>query len=143
MKQIKNMKKSKLIALVLIFISAYCISLPINAKEVELNCKTQKGKNVTYLINKNSQSVKNGEDGSNYEVLLFSPTKLVFKKEIKIDLGENYFHSTFTYSINRNNLSYQVNQSNYTNIKDLPKEEKEDAVYNGKCSIVPRKPVAF
>ncbi len=143
MRLIRTMKISNFVALVLIALSSNLIALPINAIEVELTCKTQKGKNVTYLINKNPQSVKDGEDGSLYEVLLFSPTKLVFKKEIKIDMGENYLYSTFTYSINRNNLSYQVNQSNYTNIKDLPKVGKEDAVYNGKCSVVPRKPVAF
>ena len=85
MKLIKTMEISKFVALILIALSANLIVLPINAKEVELNCKTQKGKNVTYLINNNPQSVKDGEDGSDYEILLFSPTKLVFKKEIKIE----------------------------------------------------------
>lgn len=137
------MKKSKLIALMLIILSANLITLPIDAKEVELNCKTQKGKNVTYLINSNQKLVKDGENGYDYEVLLFSPTKLVFKKEIKINLGAKYFDTEFTYTIDRTNLNYQVNQKSYTNASNLPKTGESGDNYTGKCSVIPRKPVAF
>jgi len=143
MKLIRTMKISNLVALMLIALSANLIALPINAKEVELNCKTQKGKNVSYLINSNPQSVKDGENGSDYEVLLFSPTKLVFKKEIKISLGSKYFDTEFTYTIDRTNLNYQVNQKSYTNASTLPKTGEGGDNYIGKCSVVPRKPVAF
>lgn len=143
MRLIRNMKISKFVALVLITLSANLIALPINAKEVELNCKTQKGKNVIYLINNNPQSVKDGKDGSDYEVLLFSPTKLVFKKEIKINLGSKYFDTEFTYAIDRTNLDYKVNQKSYTNASNLPKTGEGGDNYIGKCSIIPRKPVAF
>ena len=140
---IKTMEISKFVALILIALSANLIVLPINAKEVELNCKTQKGKNVTYLINNNPQSVKDGEDGSDYEILLFSPTKLVFKKEIKIEFGSKYFDTEFTFTIGRTNLNYQVNQKSYTNASNLPKTGEGGDNYTGKCSIIPRKPVAF
>ena len=140
---IKTMEISKFVALILIALSANLIVLPINAKEVELNCKTQKGKNVIYLINNNPQSVKDGEDGSDYEILLFSPTKLVFKKEIKINLGSKYFDTEFTYTIDRTNLNYQVKQKSYTNASNLPKTGEGGDNYTGKCSIIPRKPVAF
>ena len=143
MKSIKIMKNSKFVALMLISLSLNLFALPINAKEVELNCKTQKGKNVTYLINNNPQSVKDGEDGSNYEVLLFSPTKLIFKKEIMIILGSKYFDTEFTFTIGRTNLNYQVNQKSYTNASNLPKTGESGDTYTGKCSVIRRKPVAF
>jgi len=137
------MKISKFVALVLIALSANLICLPVNAKEVELSCKTQKGKNATYLINNNPQLVKDGEKGFAYEVLLFSPTKLVFKKEIKLELGPKYFDTEFTYTIDRTNLAYQVNVKSYTNSSDLPKTGEGGDNYTGKCSLIPRKPVAF
>ena len=143
MKLIRTMKILKFAALVLIALSSNLITLPVNAKEVELSCKTQKGKRHTYLINNNPQSVKDGEDGSNYEVLLFSPTKLVFKKEIKIDLGAKYFYTEFTHTIDRTNLTYQINIKNNTNASDLPKTGEGGDNYIGKCSVIPRKPVAF
>jgi hypothetical protein len=135
-------KVFKLLPFVLIAMSAQIFSLPVSGKEVELNCKTEKGRNVIYLINSNPQSVKDTKDGSDYEVLLFSPTKLVFKKEIDINLAK-YFSSTFTYTIDRTNLNYQVNQKNYTNADNLPKTAEGGDNYTGKCSVIPRKPVAF
>lgn len=143
MKLIRTMEISKFVALVLIALLSNLIALPVNAKEVELNCKTQKGKNVIYLINNNPQSVKDGTDGSNYEILLFSPTKLVFKKEIKLNLGSKYFDSKFTYTIDRTNLNYQVNLKSYTDASNLPKTGEGGDTYTGKCSVIPRKPVAF
>lgn len=143
MRKTSIMKKSNLIALMLLAVWAHLFSLPVSGKEVELNCKTQKGKNVIYLINNNPPSVKDTDDGSDYQVLLFSPTKLVFKKEININLGVKYFNSEFTYTIDRTNLNYQVNQKNYTNADNLPKTGAGGDNYTGKCSIVPRKPVAF
>jgi hypothetical protein len=136
------MRKDRLISFLIALISAITISSPASAKDVEVSCKTNTGKTTSYLITTKPQSVRNSNDGEKYEILVFSPTKLVFKKNISIDLGATYYDTDFTYTINRSNLDYQVSIRTSTNSEKL-KNSAADGTFTGKCRILPVRPVAF
>ena len=141
--KLEIMKNSKLIPLLLIVLTGCQFSQPTDWKEIELNCKTEKGGEGTFLINKNPPSVKETKTGLSYKVLVFSPSKLVFKSESSTEVFPHLYRSEFTYTIDRTDLKYQVNLKNFSTDDKYPKTGKDGDNIPGKCSVVPQKSVAF
>jgi len=113
-----------------------------SAKEIELNCKTTSGTSVPFQIITSPPSIKDTRDGERYDIVVFSQSKLVFKKKISINLGATYYDTEFLHTINRSNLDYQVSIRTYTN-SDKLKSSSTDGTFIGKCVVNPKKPVIF
>ena len=159
-----------LFTLILLVISVYLPNSSAFGKEIEFNCKTEKGRITGYVINtnppsvkstnirmtytKNPYSVKSRIDDTKFKIVEFSPTKFVFKVEYRHipknpaknykqihnmtgGYGEDYWEEEFIYSINRENLSYQLTHRKDTNIIEM---KEQDWNGFGKCYIVPPKP---
>ncbi len=136
MSNIKSVALTAPLILVLALITA------VSAKEIELSCKTTSGKSVPYQVITSPPSIKDTRDGEKYEVVVFSQSKLVFRKKLNINLGGGeYYDTEFLYSINRSNLDYQVSIKTSTNGEKL--KPSGDGTYIGKCVVTPKKPVIF
>jgi len=136
------MRNLKSAALKVAALSVFAQITAASAKEIELNCKTTSGTSVPYQIVTSPPSIKDTRDGERYEIVVFSQSKLVFKKKISINLGATYYDTEFLHTINRSNLDYQVSIRTYTN-SDKLKSSSTDGTFIGKCVVNPKKPVIF
>lgn len=134
----------KFIAWTAFFLAGCQLSRPQDWKEIQLNCKTQTGGSASFLINKYPPSVKDADSVlTDYQILVFSPSKIIFRSESKTESFPHIYRSEFTFAIDRNNLNYQVNLKTFSTNKKYPGTSENGVTVAGKCSIDDGKSAEF
>lgn len=136
------MRKRRYNAIFAAAITTTLLTTPSQAKEVTLRCKTDKGRDVSYLINTDPPSVKGIENGEEYKVMLFAPTKIIFKHISTLQLADVIMKTEWIYTIDRNTLAYTAAHNVETNSQSF-RESFPSGTASGKCGIMPKKRVLF
>ena len=120
-------------------------SVQVTGEEIKLTCKTTHSRQARYFsISNDPPEVIGTDDFHYYDVITYTPTKLVFGQDIDERSEGKYLVMEITHTIDRVNLSYQENVRIYSNWDEGGLNTGPDGHnYNGKCSVDSRKSITY
>lgn len=138
--------RKRLKFLIISTVAITCLtSLPVTGEEIKVTCKTTHSrKSKSFSISNDPPEVIGTVDFHYYDVIAYTPTKLVFRQDIDHRSEGKYLVMEITHTINRTNLSYQENVRIYSNWDEGGLNTGPDGHnYTGKCYVDSRNLVLF